>query len=99
MERLGNAATPSTGVTVSVPESTAPAVPVPDVIAMLMLPVKSVAGFPRASRAVTWTAGAMTWMAGVLVGCTVKARWVAGPLFVKGALWAGVIGPDVAARV
>src|ERR1043166_5418317 len=84
MFRVGKLATPATAVTVVVPDR-AP----PDGFAWIVAvisPVNPVAVLPSASRAVTWTAGAMAAPASVLVGWTVMASCVADPaLIVKAA--------------
>jgi hypothetical protein len=48
-------------------------------IEMVMLALELVTVLPFASRTVTCTAGEMFAPAAVLVGCTVKASWVAAP--------------------
>jgi hypothetical protein len=70
MLRLAKLATPATAVTAVVPAS----VPAPAFVPMPTdtLPANPVAMFPLASRAVTWTAGAIATPAAVVVGCTVK---------------------------
>src|SRR5206468_12293349 len=70
-------ATPDAAATVAVPESVPPAGFVP--IATVTFPLKPVAMFSWASNAVPRTAGVIAEPAVVLVGCTVKARWVAAP--------------------
>jgi len=57
---------------VSVPPSTAPAVPVPPVIASVTLEVAALSRFPRESSTVTTTGGVMALPARTSVGCTVK---------------------------
>src|SRR5713101_4000635 len=80
MNRVPKVATPFTAATAVVPPSTAPLVPVPAVTATVTLPVKPGTGFPRASSAVTFTAGVSWRSATVVVGCTVNASRVVGPL-------------------
>src|SRR5690348_12285159 len=63
-------AIPALAFTVVVPDKTPPDGSVP--IAIVTIPVKPVAVFPNASRAVTWTAGVIMAPAVVVVGCTVK---------------------------
>src|SRR6266571_6632043 len=77
MLRFENVATPATAATVAVPPSVPPPAFVP--ITTVTSPVKSVAVFPCASRAVTCTGGEIADPAVVLVGATVKASCVAGP--------------------
>src|SRR6266545_4638835 len=78
MLKVPNVATPLTALTVVVPDRTAPLAPVPLVIATVMLPVNTVSVFPNASRAVTFTAGAIALPATVLLGWTPKTRRLAG---------------------
>src|SRR5947199_364593 len=78
-------ATPATAATVAVPERAPPAGFAP--IATVTAPVKPGTVFPRASRAVTCTAGVMAAPAGVLFGCVVKASWAtAAGVMAKAAL-------------
>src|SRR5438093_1002543 len=78
-------ATPATAATVAVPERAPAAGFVP--IATVTAPVKPGTVFPRASRAVTCTAGVMAAPAGVLLGCVVKASWAtAAGVMAKAAL-------------
>ena len=72
-------ATPPDEFAVVIPASVAPLVPVPLPIATVTEPVNPVAGFSRASRAATFTAGAIAAPATVVPGCIVNPRWVAGP--------------------
>src|SRR5438046_9949757 len=72
-----NVATPATAATGPPPDSVPPPVLVP--MARVTLPVKPVAVFPFASRAVTSIAGVMLAPATVLVGCTVNTRVAALP--------------------
>src|SRR3989442_1707620 len=62
---------------VAVPEKETPAGFAPMVTATA--PVKPGTVFPRASRAVTCTAGVMAASAVVLLGCVVKPSWAAEP--------------------
>ena len=73
--RFPKLATPLTAAAVVAPES----VPPPGLLASatLTFPVKPVAVFSNASRAVSWTAGVMAAPAGVAPGCTVNTRCVA----------------------
>ncbi len=82
-------ATPPIAASVVVPDSAPPAGFVP--IATVTLLWKPVAVLPRASHAVTRTAGAMVPFAAAVLGCTVNTRWVADPdVMVKAAL----VAPD-----
>src|SRR5512134_3346085 len=84
-------ATPLEAATGFGPDRMAPAVPVPDVIASVMLPTKPVAVFPKASCAATRTDGLMFPPAGVVVGWTVNASLVAVPgVMLKALLVSGV---------
>src|SRR5512134_1299174 len=90
-------ATPLEAATGFGPDRMAPAVPVPDVIASVMLPVKLVAVFPSASCAATRTDGLMFPPAVDVVGCTVNANRVAVPgVMLNALLVSGVSAPDVA---
>ena len=72
-------ATPATAGTGFVPKSLALCETLPSVPnASRIGPVKSVAVFPRASYAVTWTGGVIALPCVAPVGCTVKASTVAG---------------------
>src|SRR5512145_1473390 len=100
MLSVENVAIPATAATVRVPDSTALAGPVPGVIATVTLPVKPVAVLPSASRAVTWTGGAIAWPAGPVVGWTVNASTAAAPaVMLNDALTAPVRPLAVAVRV
>src|SRR5260370_3477852 len=91
MLRVPNVATPLTGVTVVVPDRTAPLVPVPLVIATVTPPTNVVSMFPNASCAATCTAGAIALPAAVVLGWTPKARRLAG----AGAVAQGaLVAPD-----
>ena len=70
-------ATPPTAATVVVPDKVPPTGLAP--IATVTAPLKPGTVFPRASRAVTCTAGVMAAPAVVLLGCVVKASWAADP--------------------
>ena len=76
-------ATPEEATTAGVPSSAAPLVPVPGVIATVTLPLNPSARLPRASSAVTRTAGLNSTPADMLDGATLKASVVAGPAIVK----------------
>src|SRR5438876_535337 len=76
MLRFEKVATPFTAPTLVVPERVPPPGLVP--IATVTVPVKAVAGFPHASRAVPRDARPMLTTAGVLVGWIVNASRVAG---------------------
>src|SRR6266513_2038821 len=86
-----NVATPPTAACVAVPASVPPPVLVP--MARVTVPVKPVAVFPFASRAVTSTAGVMLPPATVLVGCTVNTRVAALPAVTLNAVLVPVAGP------
>src|SRR5215831_3164826 len=79
MLTVENVATPATAPTVVVPRSVAPLVPVPDLIASVTLPTNVGTGFPAASCAVIWIAGANGTPATVFFGCTVTASFDARP--------------------
>src|SRR2546425_3423549 len=87
----GNVATPPDAAWVAVPDKTPPDGLVP--MASVTLPVKPVAVFPFASRAVTSTAGVMLPPATVLVGCTVNTRVAALPAVTLNAVLVPVAGP------
>src|ERR1041385_4326039 len=96
MLRFENAATPDRAAPVAVPDRDTP--PGFAAIAPVTFPVNVVAVFPRASRAVTLTAGAMTVPATAAVGCTEKTSCAADPaVIVNGALVA-VVTPLALAR-
>src|SRR2546422_1326045 len=87
MLRPESVATPPTAATVFVPDSVAPAAPVPGVIAAVTFPAKPATVLPSASCAVICTAGVSNAPAVVLVGCTVKTSWLGVPSAMsKGAL-------------
>src|SRR5512134_2774829 len=90
-------ATPLDAATGFGPDRMAPAVPVPDVIASVMLPTKPVAVFPRASCAATRTDGLMFPPAVDVVGCTVNASRVAAPGVILKALLVSGVRPVVVA--
>src|SRR2546430_1458446 len=73
----GNVATPAIAANVRVPDKVPPAGLKPS--ATVTLPAKPVAVLPRASNAVTRTAGLMVAPVVVVLGCTVTASWVAVP--------------------
>ena len=75
MDRLEKVAIPAVAATVRVPESAPPAGFVP--IATVTVPVNPVAVLPKASRAVTCTAGVIAVPAVVATGCTVKTSCAA----------------------
>ncbi len=79
MLRFENVATPATALTGFVPESTASGVPVPDVMLTVTAPANAVAVLPKASRAVTTTAGMIGEFIFVVDGCTVNANTAAAP--------------------
>ena len=69
-------ATPPAATTVVVPDRMPPAGFAPN--AIVTFPLKPVAGFPNASRAMTWTGGLIAVAAGVVEGSTVNLRPAAG---------------------
>src|SRR6185436_6655235 len=75
MDRLENVATPLAAATVSVPDSAPPPGLVP--MATVMLAVELVTVLSKASRTVTWTAGAIATPATAFAGWTVNASLVA----------------------
>src|SRR5260370_31344754 len=98
MLRLLNVATPPTAASVVVPESVPAAGLVP--IATVTLPVNPVTRFPRGSRALTCTAGAIARPAVVVAGCTVNTSWLgAAGGMVNAVLVAGLRLAPVAVRV
>src|SRR5690349_1115277 len=102
MFRLLNVATPFTAFTVrlAIGASTAPAAPVPTLIATATGPLKLVARLPKASRASTTGCAAKAIPARVSPGEVVKASCVAAPaLMLNGALGADVSAALVAASV
>ena len=91
-----NVATPPTAATLVVPDSVPPAGLGP--MATVTLAVKPVAVLPRASRAVTWTGGAIAAPAVTFVGWTEKTSSLAAPgVTLKGAL--GAVGTAAALAV
>src|SRR5512146_1345684 len=92
-----NDATPPDAVAVVIPESVAPLVPVPALMATVIDPANPVAEFSSASSAVTLTAGAIDVPATDVPGCTTNPRWVAGPATTSTfALSVGVRVPEFA---
>src|SRR5437867_2182061 len=79
MLRSANVATPLTEPMDVVPDSVAPAVPVPGVIATATALTKLVTVLPPASWAVTVTAGVMVAPAVVVTGETVNASRLTDP--------------------
>src|ERR1043166_700098 len=97
MFSVENVATPAAAAIVVVPKSEPPVGLLP--IATETLPVKPVAVFPCASRAVTWTA-AIVEPAGTDAGCVVKNRAAAAPgAMLNGPLVEPASPPAVADRV
>ncbi len=94
MLNVANVATPATAARVVVPDSAPPSGFVP--IATVTFPVNPVAVFPCASRAVSWTAGAMAAPAVALLGCTVKTSWVAAPAVMLNAALVAPVSPVAA---
>src|SRR5512134_224276 len=100
MLRLLKVATPVTAATGVVPDSAAPAFPVPPVIATPTLPVNVGSTLPKASCAATLTAGVIVAPATVAPGDTVNASLVAVPgVMLNAVLTPAVSAPDVALRV
>ncbi len=77
MLKLEKVATPDTAATLAVPASVPPPGFVP--IATVTVPVNPVTVLPRASCAVTLTAGVIARPAVAFEGCTVNTSWVAAP--------------------
>src|SRR5207247_3745290 len=77
MLKLEKVATPDTAATLAVPASVPPPGFVP--IATVTVPVNPVTVLPKASWAVTRTAGVIARPAVALEGCTVNTNWVAAP--------------------
>src|SRR2546427_437418 len=77
MLRLPKLTTPATAAAVAVPDNVPPPGLVP--IATLTFPVKPDAVLPRASWAVTCTAGAIAAPEMALDGWTVNTSWAAAP--------------------
>ncbi len=96
MSRLKSAkvATPFTAATVFVPLSCAP---VPPASATVTKSVKAVATLPSESSALTWTAGAITLPAAVVVGCTVNTRLAAAAGVMVNAALATAVKPALEA--
>src|SRR6266849_8953708 len=94
----GNVAIPAIAANVRVPDKVPPAGLTPS--ATVTLPAKPVAALPRASNAVTRTAGLMVAPVVVVLGCSVNASWVAVPgAIAKLALVLAARPGAVAARV
>src|SRR5256885_14507237 len=72
-----NLATPFAAAVVVVPPSVLPPGLLPS--ATVTFPVNPDTGFPAGSSAVTWTAGLIAVPATVMLGCWVKASWLAVP--------------------
>src|SRR3990172_7932312 len=96
MLRVGDVAIPATAGCVTVPAS----VPPPGLLlsASVTGPVNPVAVLPRASRAVTWTAGVNAAPAVEVVGATVKRSWVAGPGMTVKLAHVASVSPGAVAR-
>ncbi len=87
--RVEKLATPFTAATIVVPPSVLPPGLLPS--ATVTFPVKPGTGFPAGSSAVTWTAGLIAAPATVMLGCWVKASWLAVPgMMSKAVLVTGV---------
>src|SRR5512144_890230 len=98
IERPGNDAMPPAAVTVLVPDSVAPDVPVPPVMAIVTLPLKPVSRLFAASRAASVIVG-MARPAVVVVGCDVKTRWLDVLAVMSNAVLVAPVIVDVAASV
>ncbi len=83
--------TPATAGLLKVPESVPP--PALKAIAIETVPANPVAVLPKASRAVTCTAGAIALPARALAGCTVKNSPVAAAGATLNALEVAAAGP------
>src|SRR5712692_1259429 len=89
MLRFAHVATPLTAATVSVPASVPPPGLVPS--ATVTGPVKLATAFPKASHALTTTAGVIAAHAPVVLGCPVNASTLtAAGVMVNAALVPGV---------
>src|SRR6266702_1096455 len=93
--RFEKVATPPTAATVVAPDKVPPAGFSP--IATVTAPLKPGTVFPRASHAVTCTAGVMAAPAVVLLGCMVKAIRVAGALVMSNGALVVPAGPAATA--
>src|SRR5690349_14861107 len=93
MFRVEKVAMPETAATVAVPESVAPAVPLPDVIVSVTLAVNVGSVLPDASFAVTVTAGVMVAPAAVVEGWFEKTRWLGGPAVTSNEPLVAPVGP------
>src|SRR5436190_841275 len=91
MLRPENVATPATAATVFVPDKVPVLGFVP--IATVIFPVNPVAVLPRASWAVTWSAGVIAAPATVFVGCTENTSCVAVPAVMLNAAVDALAGP------
>ena len=90
-------ATPATAATLFVPPSVPAFGLVP--IASVTVFVAAVTRLPPASRTSTWTAGAMATPPVVLVGCTRKASFAAGPTETLNAVEVAPVATPVAVAV
>ncbi len=95
MLKLPKVATPPAAVAVVTPDRAPAAGFVP--ITTVTLPVNPVTRFPCASRALTWTGGAITWPATALLGCPVNTSCVAVPTRTLKALLVAPVSPVAAA--
>src|SRR5438034_10612576 len=94
MLKLENVATPDTAATLAVPASVPPPGFVP--IATVTVPVNPVTVFPRASCAVTLTAGVIATPAVALDGCTENTSCAAEPGRASSSERVHVVSPDAA---
>src|SRR6266852_3618910 len=97
MLNVEKVATPPTAAAVVVPPSVAPGVPVPAAIATVTVPTKVGTRLPKASWALTCTAGVIV-AAGVVVGCTVNASTLAAAGVMLNAV-RGTAGSPIAVSV
>ena len=93
--RLANVATPLAAATVVVPANAPPPGLLPS--ATVTLPLKLGSVFPRASCAVTCTAGVIAAAAVALLGCTVNTSLVAPPAVTLNAALVVPVTPVAAA--
>src|SRR5213594_2889435 len=94
MLKLENVATPDTAATLAVPASVPPPGFVP--IATVTVPVNPVTVFPRASCAVTLTAGVIARPAVAFEGCTVNTSCAASPAVTLNVALVPVVSPVAA---
>src|SRR5713226_8408288 len=95
MLRFVNVATPATAAALVVPDSVPPPGFVPS--ATVTVPVKLDTAFPKASRALTTTAGVIAAPAPVVLGCPVNASALAAPATTVTAAVCVTVTPAIAA--